>query len=84
MRNKSDPLLNQVKKNADVLVIPERKLGNIFPESQFKIPGFSPPFQEDRNQFDVGIVVFIKEDVPANFMFLEKTPLETIYLFNCT
>ena len=53
------------------------------PESQFKIPGFGPPFQEDRNQFDGGIVVLIKEDIPANFMFVEKTPSETIYLFKC-
>ena len=47
LRNKFDPLVNQIKRNADVLVVSERKLDNSFPESQLEIPGFGPPFQED-------------------------------------
>ena len=46
LRNKFDPLVNQIK-NADVLVVSERKLDNTFPESQLEILGFGPPFQED-------------------------------------
>ena len=47
LRNKFDPLVNQIKRNADVLVVSERKLDNSFPESQLEIPGFGPPFEED-------------------------------------
>ena len=47
--NKFDALVDQIKGNVDILVISETKLDKSFPEDQFKISGFTSPFQRDRN-----------------------------------
>ena len=65
LRNKFDSLADQIKVNVDILVISETKLDESFPVGQFKIPGFATPFRRDRNEFGGGIMVFVREDIPA-------------------
>ena len=47
LRNKFDIIIDQISGNVDVMVISETKLDDSFPESQFKIPGYSSPFRLD-------------------------------------
>ena len=47
LRNKFDILTDKISGNVDVMVISETKLDDFFPESQFKISGYSSPFRLD-------------------------------------
>ena len=49
LRNKFDSLKLLVKDSFDVLMISETKLDETFPEGQFPIDGFNPPYRMDRN-----------------------------------
>ena len=42
--NKFDQLRETVLKHIDILIITETKLNDTFPNAQFSIEGFSPPF----------------------------------------
>ena len=80
IRNKFDLLTNQIIGNVDVLVISETKLDASFPIDQFKILGFSTPFRRDRDQYGGGLLVFVREDIPAKHLSSENTPIEGIYV----
>ena len=80
LRNKFDTLVHQIKGNVDVLVISETKLDESFPEWQFKIPGFATPFRRDRNEFGVGIMVFVREDIPSKLISKETLDIEGIFI----
>ena len=69
IRNKFDLLANQIIGNVDVLVIFETKLDACFPIGKFKILGFSTPFRRDHDQYCGGLLVFVTEDIPANYFF---------------
>ena len=79
IRNKFDLQANQIIGNVDVLVISETKLDASFPIEQFKIPGFSTLFRGDRDQYCGGLLVFVKEDIPAKHLSSESNPIEGIY-----
>ena len=55
------------------MVISETKLDVSFPNGQFKIPGYALACRLDRNLFDGGIMVFIREDVPSRVLSLNKS-----------
>ena len=80
LRNKFDLHIKEIKEYVDVLVISETKLGNAFLEGQFRIPGFTPPFRKNQNQFGGGFMVFIKEDIPGKLLFTERVPVKTIFI----
>ena len=80
LRNKFDLLANQITRNVDVLVISDTELDAFFPNDQFKIPGFSTPFRRDRDQYGGGLLVFVREDIPANHLSSESTPIECIFV----
>ena len=73
-------LANQIIGNVDVLVISETKLNASFPIDQFKIAGFLTPFSRDRDQYGGGLLVFVREDIPAKNLSSESTPVEGIYV----
>ena len=54
VRNKFDQLKNVIGENMDILLIGETKLDNTFPDGQFLINGFLPPFRKDRNKYGGG------------------------------
>ena len=45
IRNKIEDLKYLIADNIDILLISETKLNNTFPESQFAIAGFHPPYR---------------------------------------
>ena len=73
IRSKFDLLVDQIKGNVDIMVIPETKLDESFPNGQFKIPGYTLPCRLDRNQFGGGIMVFVREDIPSRVLSLNKS-----------
>ena len=80
MRNKFDILTDQITGNVDIMVISETKLDDSIPESQFKIPGYSSPFRLDRDQNGGGIMVFVREDITAKFLYFEDKPIEALFI----
>ena len=80
LRNKFDILTNKVSGNVDVMVISETKLDDSFPESQFKIPGYSSPFRLDWDKNGGGIMVFVQEDITAKFLLFEDKPIEALFI----
>ena len=68
LRNKSELLFEQVKGMVDSLIYSEPKLDKFFLAGQFKIPGYVSSFWLDRNQFDEGILVFIREDILSELL----------------
>ena len=79
MRNKFDLLAEQIKGNVDLLAISQAKLDDSFPVGQFKILGYASPFRLDRNQNDVGILAFVREDIPVKFLSSEERPIEAFF-----
>ena len=61
-------------------MVSETKLDESFPQGQFKISGFSRPFRLDRNSNGGGIMLFVREDIPAKSIFTEVSPIEGIYV----
>ena len=52
-----------------------------FPDSQFLIDGFGKPFRLDRNKNGGGIMLFIRSDIPAKVISIDKKFLfESFYV----
>ena len=68
--------------NIDILIITESKLDETFPDSQFTMDGYSPPFRCGRNSNGDGVIIYVKEDIPCKvhhipqLLFLEGIFLE--------
>ena len=54
-----------LQKNIDILTIPETKLDESFPTNQFYIDGYAPPIRLERSSEGGGILVNIRDDIPA-------------------
>ena len=63
-----------VKDNIDMLMVSETKLDSSFPQVQFRIEGYAPPFRYDRKSHGGGILLFIREDITTKI--ITKTPLK--------
>ena len=46
-------------------MVHEKKLDDSFPESQFLIKAFLPPFRFDRDRNGGEIMLYVWEDIPA-------------------
>ena len=57
-----------VKDNIDTLMVSETKLDSSFPQAQFRIEGYAPPFRFDRNSHGGGILLFIRENIPTKII----------------
>ena len=96
LRNKIELLTDQIRGNIDVLLISETKLDNSFPTSQFTIEGYNSPFRLDRNKDGGGLMLYVRDDIPAkqlkhpsldkNFenMFVELNLRNKKWLVSCT
>ena len=62
---KFDHLKVLIVNNIDILVLTETKIDSSFPNSQFRIDGFSAPFRLDRNKFGGGVLIYVREDIPC-------------------
>ena len=63
IRNKFEALKSIVRGNLDILVITESKLDESFPNGQFCMEGFSPPFRLDRNANGGGVLIYVRDDI---------------------
>ena len=63
--NKFECLKEIVKGYIDILLITESKINDSFPTSQFKIEGFARPFRLDRTSRGGGILLYVRQDIPA-------------------
>ena len=63
--SKFDQLKFLIKDKIDILLITETKLDSSFPDDQFSIPGFSKPFRKDRDKHGGGLLLYVREDIPA-------------------
>ena len=51
-----------------LLTLSETKLNDSFPEGQFLIDGFHSRFRFDRNKNVGGIMLYVREDIPAKLL----------------
>ena len=59
-------MLSELIQNfVDVFMMSETKLDESFPEGQFFIDGYHTPFRYDRNGNGGGILLYVREDIPA-------------------
>ena len=79
LRNKLDLLIDQIKGNVDVLAISEKKLHDLCPAGEFKIPGYASLFILDRNQNGGGILIFVREEIPVKFLSSKEKPIEAFF-----
>ena len=80
LRNEFKFLVEFVKGKVNILIISETKNDERSPLGQFKINGFNTPFRLDRNSSSGGIILFVREDIPAKVVDSEKPPIEGFYV----
>ena len=80
LRDKFDCLVQQITGNVDILMVPETKLDNSFPVSQFLIDGYGPPIRLDRDIHRGGLMLFVRDDIPCKLLSLENKPVEGFYV----
>ena len=64
-RKKFDSLKPLVKNSLNFFMKYKTKLDETFPESQFLMDGFTPPYRMYRNTNGGGIVLYVREDIPS-------------------
>ena len=75
-------------------MVSETKLDDSFREGQFLIKGFPSLFRFDRNRNGAGIMIYVREDIPAKLLshdfpsaesfFIEINLYEKKWLINCS
>ena len=68
IRNKLEMLSNSIKGNFDILMISETKLDSTFPSNQFTIEGYAGPIRFGRSGREGGILLYIRDDIPARVL----------------
>ena len=53
--------------NIDIFLISETKLNATFPESQFLIDGFFPPYRKDRTDKGGGLLLYVRDHIPGGW-----------------
>ena len=78
----------------DILMISETKLDDSFPQARFLVEGFLWPFIFDRDKTGRGILLYVREDIPAKVLshdfptvvsfFVEIILHKKKWLINCS
>ena len=63
-----------------MLMISETKIDEGFPLDEFKINGVNALPRLDRNSNDGGVMLFVREDIPAKLIASETPPVEGLYV----
>ena len=71
IRNKFEHLTYIVNNEIDILMVFETKLDDMFPTSQFLMQGYSTPFRKDRTSKGVGILLYVRKDIPCKIIKTE-------------
>ena len=61
-------------------MISETKIDEGFPLDEFKINGVNALSRLDRNSNDGGVMLFVREDIPAKLIAFETPPVEGLYV----
>ena len=80
LRIKFDFLCEQIKRSIDVFMISESKLDGSFPDGQFLIDGFHRLFRFDRNKNGGGVLLYVREDIPAKIYVMIFLQLKVFLL----
>ena len=80
LRTKFDFLCEQIEGSIDVFMIFEPKLDDSFPHGQFLIDGFHTPFRFDRNKNGGGILLYVREDIPAKILSHDFPSAESFFV----
>ena len=83
-----------IKGFVDIFMISETKFDDSFPEDQFFIDGYHKPVRYDRNGNGGGILLDVREDIPAKVihcdfptsksLFVEINLHKKMWLINCS
>ena len=73
--NKFECLSYIIEKNLDIFLISETKLNDTFPESQFLLHGFHPPYRKDRTDKGGGLLLYVHEYIPCREIIVEFLPI---------
>ena len=65
IRNKIHLLAEMISGRVDILLISETKLDASFPAPQFFLPGYSEPRRLDRTANGGGLLLYLRDDIPA-------------------
>ena len=68
IRNKFEMLSNSIKGKLDILMISKTKLDSTFPSNEFTVEGYAAPIRFDKNGRGGGIILYIREDIPARLL----------------
>ena len=79
LRNKFDQLTEMVKGFVDIRLISDSKLDDSFPEGQFIIDGYYAPFRFDRHGNGGGLLLYVREDIPAKVLHSDFPAAEKFY-----
>ena len=84
--NKFVSIQELIKRTFDIFLISETKIGNSFPNAQFKIQGYKS-FRNDREAFGGGLLFYVNErlncrspEICLSNTFIEILPLELRFL----
>ena len=80
LRNKFDMVSELIKGFVDIFMISETKLDDSFPEGQFFLDGYHTPFRFDRNGNGGGILLYVREDIPAKAIHCDFPTSESFFV----
>ena len=66
-------LSDHVKRDVSILIISETKIDESFPVFQFEIGEFNIPIRVDRHQKGGGIMFYVRKDLPAKSLSIDRT-----------
>ena len=59
----------------NIFLISKTKLNDTFPESQFLLDGFHPPYRKDRTDKGGGLLLYVREYIPCREIIVEFLPI---------
>ena len=80
LRNKFDIFSELIKGSIDIFMVSETKLDDSFSEGQLLIKGFHSPFRFDRNKNGGRIMLYVREDIPANLLSHDFPSAESFFI----
>ena len=81
IRYKFEQLKFLIEDKVDILIIQETKLDETFPDGQFLLNGFSPPYRNDRNKHGGGILIYVRDNIPSKLLNEFQPPKDIEGLF---
>ena len=61
-------------------MISKTKIDESFPQENFLIDKFSSPYRSDRDSKGGRIMLYVREDIPSNFLASANKSIENLYV----